>query len=97
MTLAPTQSVGARIRRGASNERERVGGRSSVLLVALARGHLRGLDEPAGELLAFRIEVQPARRLLNRRVVADEVGVENVAGVRRALEPVDVVFVIGDR
>src|SRR5262249_16612849 len=82
-------------RRGKAGETNRAG--SAVLLVALLGGHLLRHDQAALRLLAVRVEVEPAAGRLDRRVVADDVDVEDEAGVADRLEPVDVVLVVRHR
>ena len=52
------------------------------------------LISPPASFSPSEVEVQPAAGLLDLRVVADDVDVEDVRRVRLGLEPVDVVLVV---
>ena len=69
----------------------------AVKLVDLAVGNLRGLDQAAGELFAHRVDVHAARPFGVFRVRFQHMDIENEPGFILGGEPVNVVFVVGDR
>src|SRR5262245_30830147 len=69
----------------------------AVFLMTLRRANLLGHDQAALDLFALGVHVDPAGDFLVLRVVAHYVDVEDEAGFRFSLEPVDVVLVVRDR
>src|SRR4051812_17424316 len=71
-------------------------GDSAIQLVRLAVADLGRLEQASGELLAHRVDVDAAGLPGVARVGVVDVDVEDEGVVALALEPVDVVLVVGD-
>src|SRR5438270_13700347 len=71
--------------------------RSAVKFVGLAVRDLGGLDQSAGHLLTEGVDIDASGVFRVPRIGVGDVNIEDERVVALGCEPVDIVFVIGDR